>query len=301
MVEAHPDPVHAGVTRPVGGIRIVVGVQDVIAVRVERSGSRAAGLRLVSATGVRIARALVGRPEHRGGRCAGMHGVGHEAECRDVGSRVLAPRIPRTVHLVREPDDRGHAVGAVSGQPAGEVRGRPGGHRRETAPRLEGRDEDGARVAGLVGSRVEVLRVRRREREGDEAHDGGRRVAEAARHVRDRLGAPVDVHPHPHAVRGSPARERAQAGGRDHGAWTRDRRGGGGVAAGDTGASVTPGWPVEHAANSSASTTPNRLRGPARRHRITMASQARGRRAQGAAPGGGWWRWGRVELPVRNP
>src|SRR5205807_1995812 len=105
----------------VRGVWVVRHGEHAVAVRVQRPEIRRAWHGRVAAIRERIPTAVVGRPDHRGGRSGAVNGTRDLAEGGDVGGWLLAPRIPGTVHLVSKPHEDRHALAVVAGDAIGKL------------------------------------------------------------------------------------------------------------------------------------------------------------------------------------
>jgi hypothetical protein len=122
-----------------------------------------------------------------------VQGVGDAAERLDVLLRLLAPRVPGPVHLVREADDHGHAGALDPVHELGDVGRDLVGDRGEALARLEGEEEGSADPADLLAGGLDVPAVGRVERDVGERHGDPGVAAEQLGVLRERLPAPVGI------------------------------------------------------------------------------------------------------------
>src|SRR4029078_474813 len=110
VIEADADPVDGVIARVIGRVRVVFRIERAVPVRIEdRRILRTGGGRVLPAHEW-IPAALVRGPDHRRARRTLMYSGGDPLEGAGVLGRLLRPRVPGTVHLVREPHQHRDAV-----------------------------------------------------------------------------------------------------------------------------------------------------------------------------------------------
>jgi hypothetical protein len=193
-------PVSFAPNLPLSGV--VGHVELPVVVRVERRELRRPLRRLGSPAGERVAAAVVRSPQHRAARGTDMDRRRHATERDAVGRRLLPPRIPRAVHLVREANEDVDIARVCVGEDVDELADRPIVDRGQAGTRLECQEGQPMDATHGLDEPCHVRTVCLAERERGELDPRGGRPAEPVDEGLRRVDAPRQVHADEDAIPG---------------------------------------------------------------------------------------------------